>query len=402
MVGLDDIRRARERLIGIAETTPLNYSGSLSELAGSEVYLKLENLQKTGSFKLRGAANKITSLGPEVRERGVIAASAGNHAQGVAFGAQRVGMQAVVVMPEGAPLAKVAATRSYGAEVILHGGVYDDAYRRAVELQAERGATFVHAFDDPEVIAGQGTVGLEVLEQLPDVDAIITPIGGGGLAAGIAAAVKERSPGVKLIGVQSSGAPAMVDSLRQGRIACVDRVSTFADGIAVKKPGGLTFEILSRYLDSIVTVTDEEIAESILTLLERSKVVAEGAGAVAVAAILSGRVKLPAKKVVCVVSGGNVDVNFVAKIIERGLAKTGRKVMVSTFIPDRIGTLYKVLEIVSRCKANIISIDHSRSEASLPLGMADVTLTLETENQAHIQLILDSLARAGYKVKILN
>jgi len=402
MVNLKKIRAAKARLSGIAEVTPLNYSGSLSDMVGSEVYLKLENLQKTGSFKLRGAANKIASLGTDAKERGVIAASAGNHAQGVAFGAQRVGIPAIVVMPEGAPLAKVAATRNYGAEVVLYGSVYDDAYHRAVELQAERGASFIHAFDDHEVIAGQGTVGLEILDQLSDVDAILIPIGGGGLAAGVSLAVKQLSPQVKVIGVQASGAPSMLEAVKQGRIITLAHISTIADGIAVKEPGKLTFELVSRNVDEVVTVSDEEIAEGILTLLERCKVVAEGAGAVAVAALLSQKVKLQGKKVVCVVSGGNIDVNFVAQIIERGLVKTGRKVLISTFIPDRIGTLNKLLEIIERCKANIISIDHSRTVEALPLGMAAVTLTLETEHQAHIQFILKSLAKLDYQVKVLN
>jgi threonine dehydratase len=397
-----DFDEARERLMGIAQLTPLNYSRSLSELVDCEVYLKLENLQKTGSFKLRGAVNKIMSLDATARGNGVIAASAGNHAQGVALGSQRLGVNATIVMPEGAPLAKVSATRNYGAEVILHGAVYDDAYARAVEIQEQTGGTFVHAFNDPLVIAGQGTIGLEIMEQLPSVDVIFVPIGGGGLAAGVSAAVKSFAPGVKVIGVQASGAPSMYESLQAGKIVTLSKASTIADGIAVKEPGSLTFDLVAKYVDSVVTVTDEEIAEGILTLLERCKVVAEGAGAVSIAAVLSRKLNLSGKKVVCLISGGNIDVNFMAQIIERGLIKTGRKVKISTFIPDKIGTLQRLLEIVSACRANIISVDHSRTESALPLGTAEVELTLETESIQHIDRILEALTATGYPVSLVT
>ncbi len=400
MVKEEDVRQARERLSEIVQTTPLNYSRSLSEIVGAEVFLKLENLQKTGSFKLRGASNKILSLAPQAKRHGVVAASAGNHAQGVALGAQRVGIPATIVMPEGAPLAKVSATKGYGAQVVLHGSVYDDAYRRAVEINSQTGATFVHAFDDPEVIAGQGTVGLEILEQLPEVDTIVVPIGGGGLAAGIGTAVKTLHPHARLIGVQASGAPSMVQSLSLGKISTLDKVSTIADGIMVKEPGSLTFELVSRYLDMVVTVSDEEIAGAILTLLERCKVVAEGAGAVALAAVLNHKFELKGDKIAVLVSGGNIDVNFMAQIIERGLVKSGRRVKITTFVSDKIGTLHKVLEIVTRFRANIITVDHSRTEAALPLGMAEVALVLETEDQQHIERILEALTTAGYPVRL--
>ena len=286
MVKLQDVWEARENLTHIIHQTRLDLSFTFSELSGNEVYLKTENLQKTGSFKIRGAYNKIASLTPQEREKGVIAASAGNHAQGVAFGATKAGIPSTIVMPEGAPLAKVVATRGYGANVVLHGGVYDDAYQKALELQKETGATFVHAFDDPEVIAGQGTIGLEIVDELPDIDTILVPVGGGGLISGIAVAVKSLKPKVKIIGVEAQGAASVLASREKGELYALTSASTIADGIAVKCPGKLTFELIQEYVDDIVTVSDEEIASTMLLLLERAKLVAEGSGAAALAALV--------------------------------------------------------------------------------------------------------------------
>jgi threonine dehydratase len=337
MVTLADIKAARERLAGAIHKTELTYSRTFSELSGNEIYLKNENLQKTGSFKIRGALNRIATLTEEEKRHGVIASSAGNHAQGVALGATLYGIPATVVMPAGAPLAKVMATRGYGAEVVLHGDAYDDAYIKAVQIQQATGATFLHPFNDPMVIAGQGTIGLELLEDLPELDAVVVPIGGGGLIAGIATALKELRPEIKVIGVEAAGAPSMLASQRAEQVTALNSVSTIADGIAVKRPGELTFAAVQRYVDDIVTVEEDEIANAILMLLERAKVIAEGAGAAPVAAILQHKLGLQGKKVAAVVSGGNIDVNILARVIDRGLVKAGRMVQFRLLIPDQPG-----------------------------------------------------------------
>jgi threonine dehydratase len=402
LVTLADIERARDALQGIIHRTPLDLNRTFSQMANNEVYLKMENVQKTGSFKIRGAYNKIDNLSATEKSRGVIAASAGNHAQGVAYAAARAGLRSTIVMPEIAPLSKIVATRGYGAEVVLAGQVYDEAFRRAKELQCEQGSTFIHAFDDEQVIAGQGTIGLEILNDLSDVSTIVVPIGGGGLISGIAVAVKTIAPHVRVIGVQASGAPAMYLSKKAEQIVSTKDAVTVADGIAVKIPGAMTYDIIHRYVDEIVTVEDEEIATTILMLLERSKVIAEGAGAVSLAAILNGKIPGQGRKIVAVLSGGNIDVNLISRIIERGLAKAGRRVRLSMPVIDRPGALHKMLSIIADLRGNVISIHHDRVDANVPLGQAEVGLTLETRDNQHTHELLNTLKKEGYDVKVLG
>ena len=399
IVTLDHIRQAAAGLDGIIHATPLDRSQTFSALTGGEVYLKLENLQKTGSFKIRGAYNKIRSLTNAERVRGVVAASAGNHAQGVAYAAAAAGIPSTVVMPEGAPLSKVVATRGYGAEVVLAGAVYDEAFQKAREIQQQSGRIFVHAFNDAAVIAGQGTIGLEILAQLPDVDAIVVPVGGGGLIAGIAAAVKAAAPHVKVYGVQAQGAPAMQLSKQAHELRTTPAAVTIADGIAVKVPGDLTFALIDKYVDDIVVVDDESIAGAILMLLERSKMMVEGAGAVSLAALLHSH--LPVRgKVAAVISGGNIDINFISRIIERGLVKAGRRITICTLVQDNPGELQKLLARITASKANVISIWHDRVERNVPIGQAMVEIALETRDALHSDGILNSLQQAGYPVKM--
>lgn len=401
VVSLHDINQAQKRLQGFVHRTELTYSRTFSEIAGNEIYLKNENLQKTGSFKIRGALNKMATLSDQEKQRGVIASSAGNHAQGVALGATLYGISATVVMPAGAPLAKVAATRGYGAEVALYGTAYDDAYAKARQLQAETGAVFLHPFDDPEVIAGQGTIGVEILEDLPALDAVVVPVGGGGLISGLAVALKEMKPSVKVIGVEAAGAPCMLASMRAGRITTLNSVATIADGIAVKQPGELTFGLISKYVDEIVTVEDEEIANAILMLLERAKVVAEGAGAAPVAAILQHKLSFIGKKVAAVVSGANIDVNILARVLDRGLIKAGRKVQFRMIIPDRPGQLQQVLAAIAETQSNVVGINHDRSKKKVAVGYAEVEFVLETLDKAHADALLSMLAAKGYEVEVL-
>ncbi|MGB9804168.1 threonine ammonia-lyase [Desulfofundulus sp.] len=398
-LNLDMIREARKRLAGVIHPTPLDHSTTFSRLTGSEVYFKLENLQKTGSFKIRGAYNKIMSLTPEERDRGVIAASAGNHAQGVAYAATKAGIRSVVVMPEGAPISKVVATRGYGGRVVLAGGGYDEAFEYACQMQKETGATLVHGFDDPMVAAGQGTIGLELMDELPDLDAVLVPVGGGGLISGIAVAVKSLNPRVRVIGIQSRGAPAVYLSLKGGDRRELTSTATIADGISVRRPGEFTLEIMRRYLDDIVLVDDEEISRAILMLLERSKIVVEGAGAVPLAALLHGHVSLPAKKVVLVLSGGNIDVNILSIIIERGLVKSGRIIRLRTVVTDQPGSLQRLLAVLADVRANVISINHDRIKPQVPLKQAEVELLLETSDVEHIEKIMSALSREGYGVE---
>jgi threonine dehydratase len=340
-------------------------------------------------------------LSDQEKQRGVIASSAGNHAQGVALGATLYGISATVVMPAGAPLAKVAATRGYGAEVALYGTAYDDAYAKARQLQAETGAVFLHPFDDPEVIAGQGTIGVEILEDLPALDAVVVPVGGGGLISGLAVALKEMKPSVKVIGVEAAGAPCMLASMQAGRITTLNSVATIADGIAVKQPGELTFGLISKYVDEIVTVEDEEIANAILMLLERAKVVAEGAGAAPVAAILQHKLSFTGKKVAAVVSGANIDVNILARVLDRGLIKAGRKVQFRMIIPDRPGQLQQVLAAIAETQSNVVGINHDRSKKKVAVGYAEVEFVLETLDKAHADALLSMLAAKGYEVEVL-
>ncbi len=392
-VTLEMVQEAREALKGTAELTPIVSSTRL----GKNLLIKSENLQKTGSFKIRGAFNKIRTLSPEEASHGVIACSAGNHAQGVALSATRLGIKSVICMPEGAPILKVEATRGYGAEVVLVPGVYDDAAKEAERLSREEGYTFAHPFNDPYVIAGQGTIGLEILDQVPDVDQIIVPIGGGGLISGIAVAVKSMRPNVKVIGVQAASVPSMFVSRRNGEITTVKDGPTIADGIHVLTPGDLTFDIVSNYVDDIVTVTEDEIAAAIVALLEGPKTVAEGAGATTVAAYLFNKVDT-SLKTVAVVSGGNVDITTLSRIITKGMQKTGRIVQLSTKLVDKAGNLAQLLQVVADNGANILDIDHEREDAKTEVNSCVVTLTLETRDLAHIQKLRDDMNAKGYRV----
>lgn len=392
MLTLEMIQEAREALRGVARRTPLDPAPML----GKNVYIKAENLQLTGAFKLRGAYNKIRSLTPEEAAQGVIACSAGNHAQGIAISAAKLGIRSVICMPAGAPMSKVEATKGYGAEVVLVPGVYDDAAREAERLTQEHGYTFAHPFDDPYVIAGQGTIGLEILEQLPEVEQVVVPIGGGGLISGIGMAVKTLKPSCRVVGVQAAGAASMYTSQRQGRCVELSSVATIADGIAVKKPGALTFELCGRYVDEIVTVNEDEIASAMLRLIEGQKTVAEGAGATPVAAVMFGRVDTTHMKTVCVVSGGNVDVTTLSRVITKGLSKSGRIVEISTKITDKPGSLMHLLQVIADTGANIVSINHAREDRHSDVGACIVNMVLETRNQDHIHQIETELATRGY------
>jgi len=385
---------AKRVLRDVARSTPL----SEAQKIGEGIYIKNENLQLTGSFKLRGAYYKIHSLTPEEKSKGVIACSAGNHAQGVALSATMSNIKSIICMPAGAPLAKVEATKGYGAEVVLVPGVYDDAYAKAVELANEYGYTFAHPFNDERVIAGQGTIGLEILEQLPDVDNVVVPIGGGGLISGIAYAIKAIKPDCKVIGVQAEGAASMYVSRKNGEPTELSSVSTIADGIAVKKPGDLTYELCSKYVDEIVTVSEDEIASAILKLMEGQKTVSEGAGAVSVAAVMHGKVDTKDKKTVCVVSGGNIDVTMISRIITKGLSKSGRMCEITTKVLDKPGQLINLLNVVSNAGANIIKVSHSREAKLSDVTNCVVTMTLETRNPEHVEEIHTSLKEKGYEL----
>ena len=393
-ISLEMIYDARRMLRDVARLTPIIHVPSI----GTNMYIKAENLQMTGSFKLRGAYYKISRLTAEERARGIIACSAGNHAQGVALSATSMGVKSIICMPAGAPLSKVEATEGYGGKVILVPGVYDDAYAHAKELAEKEGYTFVHPFDDDSIIAGQGTIGLEILEQIPDVEAVIVPIGGGGLISGVAYAIKSIKPECKVYGVQAKGAPGMISAVKNGRVAALESVSTIADGIAVKRPGDLTFEYCRRYVDGLVTVSEGEIASAILTLMEVNKTVAEGAGATAVAAVMFDKLDLQDKKVVSIVSGGNIDVNILSRVITKGLVKTGRLTAFSTCIPDKPGQLMNLLDIIGKSGANIMSIDHNREDQQGGVDTAVVNAVLETRSMTHAEEISAALIKAGYEL----
>ena len=394
MITREDLEEARERLNGVARVTPLFAAQKL----GEKVYIKAENMQMTGSFKLRGAYNKISSLTEEEKARGVIACSAGNHAQGVAYSASQNGIRSVICIPAGAPLSKVEATRKFGGEVVLVPGVYDDAYAKAVELQKEYGYTFIHPFDDEKVMAGQGTIGLEILEQLPEVEAVVVPIGGGGLISGVAAAVKMIKPSCRVYGVQAEGAPGMAESVRQKQVIELPSVATIADGIAVKKPGTLTFEACMKYVDEIVTVSEDEIATAILALMETHKTVAEGAGAASVAAVMFDKLDVKGKNTVCVVSGGNIDVNILSRVITKGLTKTGRIFAFSTLVQDKPGQLMHLLQVISDTGVNILSVSHERENEKSQVGSCVVKMVLETRNLEHCEELKRALDAQGYRI----
>ncbi len=394
-----DIWHARDVLRGHISQTPMLHSRTFSTMSGAEVFLKAENLQRSGSFKLRGATNKIARLSDDERRHGVITASAGNHAQGVAIAAQTLGIPCTIVMPEGAPLAKVTATRGYGAEVVLAGAAYDDAYARACEIQSQTGATFIHAFNDPDIIAGQGTLGIEMLEEVPDADALIVAIGGGGLISGIAIAAKSLRPDVEIIGVQAAGADSAYRSLEAGELVTVPSPSTIADGISTKRPGDLTFAIMRQYVDRIVTVNDEDTASAILLLIERCKLLVEGAGAVGIAALLKpGLLDLAGKKVVVLLSGGNIDMTLIGRFIEYGLAAQGRVVVVHTLLTDRPGELMRLLGMIADMGVNVREVSHRRAVPTLPIQQVEVTITLETRNRPHAERVIAALREHGYLV----
>ncbi len=362
-----------------------------------KVFLKTENLQITGSFKVRGAYYKISQLSQEAKEKGVIACSAGNHAQGVALAAQRNNIKSIICIPDGAPISKVEATRSYGAQVELVKGVYDDAYTRAIELQKETGMTFIHPFNDKEVIAGQGTIGLEILEQLEDVDAVIVPVGGGGLISGVAFAIKSLKPQCKVYGVQASGAASMFSSLKEDQVCELNQVCTISDGIAVKKPGDITFDLCKRYVDEIVTVSDDEVACAILALMENQKLVAEGAGAVSVAAAMFNKIDIKNKKTVCLISGGNIDVTILSRVISRGLLKGGRSAKFTINLMDKPGQLVEVSTIIANLGGNVIAVHHDRGREGTDLNSCTLSLEVETRDHNHINQIRQALINHGFR-----
>ena len=396
MLTLDKIYQAAFTLRGVARKTDLLHAPNLSDRA--ELYLKTENLQVTGSFKLRGAYNKISALTEEQRAAGIIACSAGNHAQGVALAATRMGIRSIVCMPDGAPISKVEATKRLGAEVRLVAGAYDDAYEYACRLQKETGATFIHPFNDELVIAGQGTIGLEILDQLPELDAVIVPVGGGGLISGVACAVKSLAPHVKVYGVQAENAPSMARSRQMDEIVTLDTVSTFADGIAVKTPGDVTFQMTRQFVDDVVTVSEDEIAAAILALIEQQKLIAEGAGAVSVAAAMFDKVPIRGKKAVCLVSGGNIDVNILSRVITRGLVMGGRNTVLQIALEDKPGQLVGVSKIISDCGGNVVSVHHERSDANMAISSCFLKIGMETRDFAQIDLIKSELTKAGFRI----
>ena len=396
MLTIDKIYDASSVLKEAIRTTDLIAAPKLNPTC--QVYLKTENLQMTGSFKVRGSYYKISRLTPQEKAKGVIACSAGNHAQGVALAAAKNGIKSVICLPDGAPISKVEATKSYGAEVCLVPGVYDDAYNKALELQKEKGYTFVHPFDDEDVIAGQGTIALEILNAMNDLDAIVVPVGGGGLISGVAFAAKQLKPSIKVYGVQAQGAPSMANSVHDNKIERLDTVKTIADGIAVKEPGKNTFELCSKYVDEIVTVNDDEISTAILTLMEQQKMVAEGAGAVSVAAVMFNKIPVQGKKVCCIVSGGNIDVTILSRVIKRGLLMTGRNMAINIELLDKPGQLMQVSKIISELGGNVITVHHERANAGSDVNGCFLRLEVETKNFEHIKLINDTLIKNGFKL----
>jgi len=398
MIDFEKIKKARDRLKEIVYNTPFPYAPKLSQEVGNEIFLKKENLQLTGSFKLRGAFNKIASLPEEKRKKGVIAASAGNHAQGVAYSANYFNIPSIIVMPEATPLTKVSGVKEYGGEVVLAGNNYDEAYEYAINLAKEKDLEFIHPFADEEVMAGQGTIALEMLESIPDLDYIIVPIGGGGLISGIGSAAKQINPHIRVIGVTAEGAPAMRLSFLSGSVQDTAFVKTIADGIAVRDTSPVTYKIIKEVVDDIVEVDDEEIANAILFLMEKQKIVVEGAGAVGVAALLHRKIKFGApKKVGVVVSGGNIDVTMINLIIEKGLLKSHRKMKLVVTLVDKPGALMKLTEILAEQKANIVSIGYDRTDLNLAIGDANVSIALETRGVEHQEAIKRALHKNGYR-----
>jgi threonine dehydratase len=402
MLQLADVLAARDRVAATARHTPLDYSHTFSSMTGADVHLKLETFQRTGSFKIRGATNRIATLSEAEREAGVVTASAGNHAQGVALAATRIGVDSKIVMPEHAPNSKVQATESYGAEVVLHGADYDAAAEYAHRLEVEEGRTYVHAFDDEAVMAGQGTIGLEIYEDLPEVETVVVPIGGGGLISGIATALKGKNEDIRVVGVQAEGASSVADSLQKGHVVERGSVETIADGIATRKVGEQTFSVIRERVDEVVTVSDSEIAVALTKLLERSKTLVEGAGAVALAAVLESRFEFDeGETIVPALCGGNIDMNVLTTVIMRGLIETGRYLRLKTVLKDRPGALERLVDVLSAEDVNIYAIEHDRASRDIAMNDAEVELDLETKGPAHVDSLLDALESHGYEVEIL-
>ncbi|MGD0799170.1 MAG: threonine ammonia-lyase [Acidobacteriaceae bacterium] len=395
-IGLADILAARERVRGSIYYSPCPHSVMLSSLTGQQIYLKLENLQMTGSFKERGALNRIAQLTPAQAARGVITASAGNHAQGVAYHATKRGIRSVIVMPIATALVKVTATRGFGAEVHLHGANFEEAYAEAMRLCAEQGLTFLHAFDDPAVMAGQGTIGLELLEQIPQIEAVVVPIGGGGLISGIACAIKETNPAIRIVGVQTARLPSMLAAVEAHHPVTIDRATTIADGIAVRRAGALTLPMVEHYVDQIVTVEEDEIAAAILVLLEREKTLAEGAGAAALAALLQHKTSLQGAHTAVLVCGGNIDVTLLSRIIERGMVQDGRLIRLRITLLDKPGALAELTRLIAAQQANVVDILHNRAYYGVNLGNTMTDVTLETRGPDHVAELLAALTQAGY------
>ncbi len=396
MLSIDKVFHASVVLKNIVRTTAIVPTEGITD--GCELFLKPENLQKTGSFKLRGSGYKISMLSEDEKKRGVIACSAGNHAQGVALAATKSGVSSMICLPDSAPISKIEATKRYGAQVCLVEGVYDDAYKRALELKEERGYTFVHPFDDEDVIAGQGTIGLEIVQEMNDIDAVIVPIGGGGLISGVAFAIKSLDPNIKIYGVQAAGAPSMFNSVHEGSVGSLDSVSTIADGIAVKQPGEHTFSLVQKYVDDIALVTEDEIAAAILTLIEKQKMVAEGAGAVSVAAAMFNKFPIAGKRVVSLISGGNIDVTILSRVIERGLMKSGRSSSLVIELIDKPGQLQTVSRIIADCGGNVTSVQYERAGEIESINGCYLKLGMETRNYDHVRMIASALTDNGFKL----
>jgi threonine dehydratase len=403
MLSFEDVVDAQERVMGVARHTPMEYSYAFSEMTGADVHLKLENFQRTGAFKIRGAMNRIQTLSPDQQDAGVVTASAGNHAQGVALAATRAGVDSKIVMPEHAPVSKVKATERYGGDVVLHGEDYSEAQAEAHRIERDENRTYVHAFDDEAVMAGQGTIGLEIVEDCPEVDTVVVPIGGGGLISGIATAVKAHDPDVRVVGVQAEGASSAAESLQRGEIYEREGVDTIADGIATRRIGDRTFEVIKERVDDVVTVDDESIAIALTYLLERHKALTEGAGAISVAALLSGAMAYEEGEVVVpACCGGNIDLNVLTTVVMRGLVATGRYLRFRTILKDQPGALVELGEIIARHRANITAFHHDRTSRDVAMNDARVELEVETRGPDHIDDLLSALREAGYEVEIVN
>lgn len=397
-IEISEFELAAERLAPILHHTELDKSATFSNMTGGKIYLKCENRQKTGSFKIRGASNKLAAMADRGENCPVVASSAGNHAQGVAYAASKFGIPATIVMPKAAPIAKIQATEGYGAKVVLHGDCYDDAYAHAMEICQQEGAAFLHPYNDVDVIAGQGTLGLEILSDLPYVDVIVVPAGGGGLLAGVAAAVKQINPRVKVYGVQAEGADAIARSFAEKKRVTTDYSATIADGIAVKVPGDITVELINKYADGVVTVSDSEIANAILLLMERCKQIVEPAGATPLAAVLSKKIDVKGKRVVCVMSGGNIDVSFIQSIIERGLVARNRRMKLKVRLVDRPGSLVQLLNIIADAGANVLTVEHDKLNPSLNPNETIVRIACEVGGKRHGTALVEALTGQGYEV----